>query len=503
VRRILLAACTAALLVACGGGDGSSSGSGGSAGAGGGSAGTAGASGAAGADAGVGGSAGATGGTGGTVGDAGSDAPVGPPPYDVHANDRQGCTYGPGDLTTTTIGPNVPHGDTKLPFDHIVVLMMENRSFDQYFSKLPDYGVTDVDVATGQDFNYDPDTNPPSKIFQYHESRYCILDTDHEWTAVHLQYDNGLMDGFVATNNPGGARAMGYYDDTDIPYYYWLAKTFAISDRNFSSLLGPTWPNRFYLYGATSWGNTKTSDGTVFVNQAYRTAPKIMDLLDQAGRTWKIYRDHISFASIFKPTDTKYYGSSMSTFDSDVDNDTLPDVAFVDPTLLGTGGTENDEHPPSNIQLGQKFTARVLDKLMSNPAVWDNTVFFLMYDEHGGLYDHVPPPKACEPDNYVPPDFHFDRLGVRTPLVVASAWVRPGYVSHLVTDHTSVTRFIENRFDLPAMTNRDANAWPLLDMFDFNQMSFPTAPSGAPAATVDPAGEQYCSSNPTGGTGMP
>ncbi len=459
-------------------------------------------SGAAGADSGVAGSAGASAGAGGVAGgDAGSDAPTGPPPYDVNADQRLGCIYGPGDLTTTTVGPDVPHGDS-LPFDHIIVLMMENRSFDEYFSKLPDVGVTDVDVATDQDFNYDPDTNPPTKIHRYHETRYCIDDTDHEWTAVHLQYDNGAMDGFVSTNNPGGARAMGYYDETDLPYYYWLAKNFAISDRNFSSLLGPTWSNRFYLYGATSWGNTKTSDGTVFVNQEYLNAPKVMDLLDNKGRTWKIYRDHLSFASVFKPTDTKYYGSSMSTFDSDVDNDTLPDVAFVDPTLYGTGGTQNDEHPPSNIQLGQQFTARVLNKLMSNPAVWQKTVFFLMYDEHGGYYDHVPPPKACEPDNYVPPDFHFDRLGIRTPLVVASPWVKPGYVSHLVTDHTSVTRFIENRFDLPAMTGRDANAWPLLDMFDFNKTTLPAPPSDAPSAQPSQAGVDWCTNNPPG-TGLP
>ncbi len=486
----------------CGSGSSGNGGHGGSAGAGGsgGTAGASGSSGSSGSDSGVGGSAG--GGAGGVAGDAGTDAPVGPPPYDVNFDQRQppNCAFGPGDKTTTTIGPNVPHGSA-LPFDHIVVLMMENRSFDQYFSKLPDVGVTDVDVATDKDFNYDPDTVPPSKVYRYHETRYCIADTDHEWTAVHLQYDNGLMDGFVSTNNPGGARAMGYYDETDLPYYYWLAKTFSISDRNFCSLLGPTWSNRFYLYGATSWGNTKTSDGTVFVNNAYLSAPKIMDLLDNAGRSWKIYREHISFAVVFGST--KYVGSSMSTFDSDVDNNTLPDVAFVDPTLYGTGGTQDDEHPPSNIQRGQQFTKRVLDKLMSNPAVWQKTVFFLMYDEHGGLYDHVPPPAACEPDNYVPPDFKFDRYGIRTPLIVVSPWVRQGYVSHLVTDHTSVTRFIENRFDLPAMTARDANAWPLLDMFDFSQMSFPTPPSGAPAATLDPAGVQYCTNNPNGGTGLP
>lgn len=140
---------------------------------------------------------------------------------------------------------------------------------------------------------------------------------------------------------------------------------------------------------------------------------------------------------------------------------------------------------------------------MQAPAVWQKTVFFLMYDEHGGLYDHVPPPPACEPDDYVPPDFRFDRLGIRTPLVVVSPFAKAGYVSHLVTDHTSVTRFIENRFNLPAMTRRDANAWPLLDMFDFRAPPFETPPVGAPPAGVDAAGLQYCADNPNGGTGLP
>jgi phospholipase C len=487
--------------VGCGGEDGASNGgSGGSAAGSGGISG----GGAAGDDAGLGGTAGTgAAGSGGTLGDAGSDAPVGPPPYDTKAAERKGCAFGPGDKTTATVGPDVPHGDA-MPFKHVIVLMMENRSFDHYFSQLPAYGVTDVDVATDQDYNIDPDVTPAQQIHRYHETRYCIVDPNHEWTPVHLQYDNGAMDGFVATNNPGGGRAMGYHDQTDIPYYYWLAKNFAISDRHFCSLLGPTWPNRFYLYGATSWGNTKTSDGTIFINQKHITAPKIMDVLDDAGRSWKIYRDHLSFASIFKPTDPDYYGSSMATFDSDVDANTLPDVAFVDPTLFGTGGgPSNDEHPPANLQRGQQFTARVLNKLMSNPTVWNDTVFFLVYDEHGGYYDHVPPPEACEPDNDVPPDFPFDRLGMRTPLIVASPWVRPGYVSHIVTDITSITRFIENRFDLPAMTNRDANAWPMLDMFDFSQPALATPPSGAPSATLDPAGVQYCTANPNGGTGLP
>ncbi len=412
------------------------------------------------------------------------------PPYDEHAADRLACTFGPGATTVTTIGPNVPHGDA-LPFSHVVVLMMENRSFDHYLSGLPAMGVTDVDVA--DDSYTNPDPGPPfANVNRYHETRYCIADLTHDWGPVHLQYDDGAMDGFIATQNPGGARAMGWYDATDLPFYYWFASTFAISDRYFSSLLGPTWPNRFFFYGATSWGRTSTPD-TPPLNET-----KILNELDSAGRSWQIYHEGTtSFAIVFGPM---YAGTALSNFYTDVANDTLPDVAILDPTF--SGSSEDDEHPPTNMQLGQALAASVLSALMAQPSVWASTVFIQVYDEHGGYYDHVPPPPACIPDSYTPPDYAFDRYGIRVPIMIASPFAKAGYVSHLVADHTSITRFIENRFDLPAMTARDANAWPLLDMFDFDHPPFATPPSGMPAANVDATQAAWCAANPPG-TGMP
>lgn len=474
----------------CGGSDESNGSNPGNGGSGGGSTGgTGGASGSG--TGGIGGSSGATtGGSGGTGGG-------GVPGYDIHAADRKACTFTSGSTTTQTIGPDVPHGDA-LPFEHIVVLMMENRSFDHYFSKLPEYGVTDVAVAGDTYTNLDPDANPPAPVPRFHETRYCTVDVNHEWEGVHQQYNNGAMDGFVATSNPDGARAMGYFDQTDLPYYYWMAKNFAISDRHFCSLLGPTWPNRFYFYGATSWGNVKTGDVGFLTNNVYQNSDKLLDQMDAAGKTWKIYRDGLTSFAILMGL--SYAGTGMATFDTDVDANTLPALAIIDPNFIGDG--QNDEHPPANNQLGQEFTARVLNKLMSNPTVWQKTVFVLFYDEHGGYADHVPPPEACVPDGVLPATHAFDRLGVRTPLVVASPWIKPGYVSHIDTDLTSVTRFIQNRFDLPAMTARDANAWPMLDMFDFGTPALATPPSGAPSAAPDPAGITWCANNPPG-TGTP
>ncbi|MCC6903302.1 MAG: hypothetical protein IT377_30295, partial [Polyangiaceae bacterium] len=269
-------------------------------------------------------------------------------------------------------------------------------------------------------------------------------------------------------------------------------------DRHFCSLLGPTWPNRLYFYGGTSWGNVKTSDIGFLTNNVYQSSDKLLDTMDKAGRSWKIYRDGItSFAVIFG---LKYLGTSYSNFEKDVDADTLPALSIVDPSFTGSG--QNDEHPPANIQKGQEFTARVLNKLMSKPSVWQKTVFIWFYDEHGGYYDHVPPPEACEPDGVLPPTHKYDRLGVRTPLAVAAPWAKKGYVSHTVTDITSVTRFIQNRFDLPAMTARDANAWPMLDMFDFDNPPHMTPPTGAPSAAPSQAGIDWCKNNPPG-TGKP
>ena len=417
-----------------------------------------------------------------------------PPAYDEHALDRLQCKFDKGALTTETVGANVPHGDA-LPFDHVVFLMLENRSFDEYFSKLPEYGVKDVDVAKDTDSNPDPLTG--QTVTRFHETRYCIKDVDHDWEPVHTQWNLGKMDGFVSTNNnpDGGARAMGYYDASDFPFYYWWAKTFATSDRMFCSLLGPTWPNRFFFYAGTSWGNTKTETIDPVADPIYKQAPRITDLMTTAGRSWQIYHDGpVSFATTFGLT-AENLGKPMSNFYADVAAGSLPDLVILDPAFQGP--YQNDEHPPSNVQLGQKFVKDVYDTLRSNPTIWQKTVFIVSYDEHGGFYDHVSPPDACEPDCYLPPTHNFGRLGIRIPLLVASPYVKAGYVSHFVTDITSITRFIENRFDLPAMTARDANAWPMLDMFDFANPPFANAPIG-PDATPSQAGIDWCKNNPPG-----
>ncbi len=158
-------------------------------------------------------------------------------------------------------------------------------------------------------------------------------------------------------------------------------------------------------------------------------------------------------------------------------------------------GTRTDEHPPGDMQLGQAFVAKVVDAVMHSPQ-WAHTAIFITYDEHGGYYDHVPPPKACVPDDLAPkleakdPPGAFDRFGFRVPLIVVSPYAKRHYVSHVVVGHTSILRFVEARFGLPAMTRRDANADPLYDLFDFAHpdLSIPILPE----AKVDAAEAARC-----------
>jgi hypothetical protein len=162
----------------------------------------------------------------------------------------------------------------------------------------------------------------------------------------------------------------------------------------------------------------------------------------------------------------------------------------VDPTFIGPPNTETDEHPSSNVQVGQSFTYGVINALESSPN-WSDSAFFLTYDENGGYYDHVAPPAAVAPDN-IPPILQpgdtqasFDRYGFRVPVVVVSPYSRPHYVSHVVDDHTSILKFIETRYGLPPLTARDAAADPMLDLFDFTTASFATPPTfTAPSVTL-------------------
>lgn len=419
--------------------------------------------------------------------DAGTDS--GPPgweagpitriPESEAATNRASCTYGRGAMPWQTIGEEHPIGDD-IPIDHIFILMQENRSFDHYFGMMPG-----VEGIQGGATNPDASGTP---VPAFHTTDYCIEDVAHGWRASHTQYNDGANDGFVTTNDPDGGRAMGFLDETDLPFYWDLARTFAMSDHHHCSLLGPTWPNRYYMLSGTSFGHVSNDPTTAEVLPA-EGEYVVMQQLERAGVSWGVYYQAVPFIwggyphFALRPWNrekTKLF----EEFWTDLEAGTLPSVVFLDPSWSATASVDaTDEHPPANPQRGQAYVREIVTRIMAS-ELWARSAIIITYDEHGGFFDHVPPPEACHPgDRNADPSVggDFDRLGFRVPLMVVSPYSRPGYVSDRVTDATSVLRFVQTRFLLPAMTGRDANAWPLLDMFDFETPALLSPPDLAEA----------------------
>ena len=389
----------------------------------------------------------------------------------------------------------VPHLSA---LQHIVVLMQENRSYDNYFGALHREG----QPASG------PVPKPAgSSIVPFHQSALCeVADVNHSWTGTHAEIDNGRMDGFATQNvvpaDPTGSRAFGSYDSSDLPFYYGLANTFGIGDRYFASVPGPTYPNRFYEMTGTSFGHIKND----LPPAGGYTQPSIFGRLQQAGVSWAVYDAQFPTASFFADVQAHMdHVKPFSQYLADAAAGTLPQVAFVEPTYIGSVATETDEHPPANPQLGQQFSASVVRALTTSPN-WSSSALVITWDEHGGYYDHVAPPPAVVPDA-IPPMLQtgdvsasFDRYGPRVPVLVVSPFSKPHFVSHQVSDHTSILSLIEHRFQLSPLTKRDAHANALLDYFDFAHPHFRKPPT-LPAATVDPAKAAQCRVIQPGRTG--
>jgi phospholipase C len=317
-------------------------------------------------------------------------------------------------------------------------------------------------------------------IKPFHQNTVCEDGLTPAWGASIVDYDDGKMNNFMHTTNPStidpdGTRAMGYYDWTDLPFYYEVATQFATSDRFFSSVGARTPVNRQYMAGASSYGN-------VDFGPVPGTAPTIFDRVKAAGYTWKwYYLPQIKTLSIkgwhTYVTDPQNV-VPISEYFTDLQNNTLPQVAFIE--RVGSG---LDEHPTNNIQRGAADMATEVNAFLASSS-WPTSVMFLAFDEGGGLYDHVKPLTVVAPDN-IPPKLSelqtpkpgdFTRSGFRVPLMVISPWVKPGYVSHVPRELTSILKFIETRFALPPLTARDAAADDMTEMFDFTNPALLTPP---------------------------
>ena len=415
-----------------------------------------------------------------------SDASDAAPSDDVpFATKRAACAFKQGAKPSETFGPSIVN--LAIPIDTIVIVSQENRSFDEYFSALPAFGQPDVDVPPANVSLLDANNQPHAR---FHQTQYCFADTHHDWDSMHKDWDVGKNDGFVRVNDPDGARTLGWFNRSDIGFYYDLATTYGVGDAYFSALLGPTGPNRLYLYAATSSGHIANGPGVA------PGQPDIFKRLTQASVAFDVYSAATSNGGSSCPgpysfETSMFCGSipagakTIADYETAAATGKLPPVSWIYPG--------SDEHPSADMQVGESNVQRVFDALAKSPQ-WAHAAFILVYDEGGGAYDHAPPPSACSPDA-IPPNIpaegsyagKFDRYGFRVPLVVASPYAKAHYVSHVVASHTSILRFLELRFGMAALSDRDANADALLDFFDFTSPSFATATIPAPAVVAPPA----------------
>jgi phospholipase C len=406
------------------------------------------------------------GGTGGmdiVGGSGGSGGNQQPPPGDLAAK-RDACSFHAGAMPADTI--EVPTGwPSTLPITHIIVVVQENHSFDNYFGRLSATLQPDAEPLPPGFMNLDRNGTPVTA--QKLTSSCLNLDPFHQWDDAHLAWNNGQMDGFARS---GGAAALTYFDESEMPFYYWLASTFTIADRHFAPVLAGTWANRDYLYAGTARGVHDSFSRTI------PDVPTIFDQLSTAGVSWGVYTDGEPFQDTLG-WDGKHSG--VSTFDqflSQAADGTLPRVSFVDPPAF----SDEDEHPSSvaDLSKGQTWTRSVYEAVAGSP-LWMHSALFLTWDEWGGFFDHVSPPAACTPSADQP---DYNRLGFRVALLLASPWARRHAVSHVVHSHTSIDRFIQFVYGIPALTDRDANADALLDMFDFTQPNLLSPPPAPPVA---------------------
>ncbi|MFL5890884.1 MAG: phospholipase C [Solirubrobacteraceae bacterium] len=400
---------------------------------------------------------------------------------------RAAWQLGPGALPF----PNLAEGTPTTPhIEHIVVLMMENHSFDNLLGMLPrryrsrrkvdglpvDARGMPTPVNRRGGKAYRAELAPAPCQIEHHPGQ--------NWNASHISYAHGRNSGFVRASGP---VAMWYWDRNTLPAMYSLAATFPIGQRFFCSTLCQTYPNRRFFFTGTASGTIATSTATFSIPAANGT---IFDRLDRFGISWKDYYvdlpSPLIVPGVAESPERQAKFVSTTDFLADAAAGRLPQFSFVEPQY----SYESQENP-QDIQVGERFIARIARAVMHSPN-WDRTALFITYDEHGGYYDHVPPPAAISPDD-TPPLLNpgdipgsYDRLGFRVPLIVVSPWAKRGYVSSVVQDLTSVLRFVERKWNLGAMTRRDANAADMTDYFDFRRPAFREPPRIAAAPPLGP-----------------
>ena len=347
--------------------------------------------------------------------------------------------------------------------DHILFLIQENHTFDSYFGTYPGA----EGFPKGIKVPLQPGGTPT--IAPFHFTSRLTHDMPHRWAAAHAAMNGGKMDGFIQAER--SLDTMGYYDGTDIPNYWAYAGQFILADRFFSSLAGPSLPNHLYTVAAQSGGlvgNIKQppAEGFDFATMA--------ELLGSSGISWKYYEGGADpeefgvwnplpgFKTFMNSKELKSHLVDNTEYFRDLREGSLPSVAWIVPNFAESEHPPTSQHPPTDIQLGMWYVTSLVNALMKSPY-WRNSVLIITWDDYGGFYDHVPPPQV---DKY--------GYGPRVPAIIVSPYAKPGSIDHTVYDFTSVLRFIEDRFNLKPLTDRDKNANSLAQSLNLTQQ--PLAP---------------------------
>lgn len=391
-----------------------------------------------------------------------------------------------------TVAPTLPSPENS-GIDHVVLVVMENRSFDHYLGWVPgangrQAGLSYVDAYGTRQPTFRMSTNPA-----YGFQACGKADPDHSYTGGRIEINGGAMDGFLlpsgTAQTQGDLFPIGYYTDADLPFFKACAANWTICDRYHCGILAETYPNRFYLHS----GETDRLVNDTTISQL----PSIFDRFNAKGVSSKYYFSDVPFTALFG---TRLLGNTLpyASFLLDAALGTLPAFSFVDPRFLGESpqGISGDDHPNSDVRNGQAFLDQIYQAVSTGPG-WDKTLLIVTYDEWGGFFDHVPPFKR--PISHAEAELGNDGLlGLRVPLVLIGPTAKRGYVSHWQFDPSSIHHFLAWRFGLDALGVRgsDSATNNLAYALDFSAtpnvtapvFNVPTGPFGGPCQSSETAG---------------
>ena len=384
--------------------------------------------------------------------------------------------------TRLTPRPALPH-PAQSGIEHIIVVMMENRSFDHFLGWLPGADGRQAELAYFDRDNQPHTTHPLAPDYQG-----CgRSDPDHSYEGGRIEYNDGACDGWLRAG-ANDDYAIGYYTQSDLAFLGAAAPAWSTCDRYFAAIMAETFPNRVYQHAAQTDRITNTL--------AISALPTIWDRLAKRGLTGRYYFSDVPFLALWG---AKYLPISRPFFAflDDCAAGSLPHVAFVEPRFLGESqGTSGDDHPHADIRNGEVFLNQVYNAVTQSPA-WPKTVLVITYDEWGGFFDHVAPTATDIPPADALAGNQDGLRGFRVPCLVIAPWAQRGVVAHNTYDHTSVLKMIEWRWSLKPLTVRDQHASNLAEVLDFRQprldaplFDVPPGPFGAPCPTAGPAHEE-------------